>query len=174
MLKRTRHLASDNRGLAAVEFALIAPVMILMFYGAVELSTAVDCNSRVARVSSTVADLVAQATAVSSADTTNIFNAANAILYPYASANAQIKVSSLVANSAGTVSVAWSDAQNTSPRTSPPGNIPTGIIPAGSSIIYAEVSYTFTPAISYFLGGSVTMTNVFYSKPRRSIKVAHS
>jgi len=174
MLKRARHLWRDNHGLAAVEFALVAPVMIVMFYGAIELSTAVDCNSRVSRVSSTVADLVAQSTTVSSSDTTNIFNAANAILYPYAASNAQIRVSSLVASSTGTVSVAWSDAQNTSARTSPPSSIPSGIIPTSSSIIYAEISYTFTPAISYFLGGSVTLTSSFYSKPRRSVKVAHS
>ncbi len=81
MLRRAASCLSDRRGLAAVEFALIAPVMMIMFYGVVELSSAIDCNSRVARVSSTVADLVAQSPAVSTADTTNIFNAANAIIF---------------------------------------------------------------------------------------------
>jgi Flp pilus assembly protein TadG len=173
MLKRAISYLCDRKGLAAVEFALIAPVMALMFFGAVELSSALDCKSRVARVSSTVADLVAQSTAVSTADTTNIFNAANAILYPYAASNAKIVVTSLVADSNGTVTVGWSDAQNTSTRTSPPASIPTGILPASSSVIYAEVTYSFTPAISYFLG-TVDLTDSFYSKPRRSVKVTHS
>ena len=173
MLRRWRPFGRDIRGLAAVEFALIAPVMIIMFYGAVELSSAVDCNSRVSQVSSTVADLVAQSTTVSSSDTSNIFSAGNAIFYPYASSNAKIVVSSLVADSTGKVTVAWSDAQNTSPRSSVPANIPSGLISAGGSVIYAEVSYSFTPAISYFLG-SVTLSNNFYSKPRRSTKVTHS
>jgi Flp pilus assembly protein TadG len=168
-----RTFANDRKGLAAVEFALIAPVMVIMFYGAVELSSAVDCNSRVSRVSATVADLVAQETAVSTTDTTNAFNAANAILFPYASSNAKIVVSSLVADSTGKVTVAWSDAQNTAKRTSPPAGIPAGILPAGGSVIYAEVNYSFTPAVSYFLG-AVNLKGNFYSKPRRSVKVTHS
>lgn len=163
----------NRRGLAAVEFALIAPVMILMFFGTVELSSAVDCNSRVSRVSSAVADLVAQSTTVSSSDTTNIFSAANAILYPYAASNAKIVVTSLVADSSGKVTVDWSDAQNTSKRTSPPANIPSGILSAGGSVIYAEINYGFTPAVSYFLG-TVTLKSAFYAKPRRSVKVSHS
>jgi Flp pilus assembly protein TadG len=173
MLKRAASCLRDRGGLAAVEFALIAPVMVIMFYGSVELSSAIDCNSRVARVSSTVADLVAQAAAVSTADTTNIFNAANAILFPYAAANAKIVVTSLVADANGNVTIGWSDAQNTSKRTSPPANIPAGILPASSSVIYAEVTYSFTPAISYFLG-TVNLKGNFYSKPRRSVKVTHS
>lgn len=173
MLRRAASYLRDRKGLAAVEFALIAPVMIIMFYGMVELASAVDCNSRVARVSSTVADLVAQSPAVSTADTTNIFNAANAILFPYAAANARIVVTSLVADSNGNVTVAWSDAHNTSPRASPPSSIPSGILPNSSSVIYAEVRYSFTPAISYFLG-TVNLTGNFYSKPRRSVKVTHS
>jgi len=173
MLKRAASCLRDRKGLAAVEFALIAPVMLVMFFGAVELSSAVDCNSRVARVSSTVADLVAQSPVVSTADTTNIFNAANAILFPYAASNAKIVVSSLVANASGVVTVEWSDPQNTSKRTSPPSNIPTGILPNSSSVIYAEVTYSFTPVISYFLG-TVSLKGNFYSKPRRAVKVTHT
>lgn len=171
MLRRLQQFRRDRRGLAAVEFALIAPVMIVMFYGAVEVSSAVDCNSRVARVSSTVADLVAQSTSVSAGDVSNIFAAAGAILYPYSSTGAKITVTSLVDDGAGHINVVWSKALNTSPRTTVPANLPAGIIGSGGSAIFAEVQYTFTPAISYFLGGSVTLSSKFYSKPRRSSSV---
>lgn len=173
MLRRTHSFLADRKGLAAVEFALIAPVMVMMFFGAVELASGVDCNSRVAHVASTVSDLVAQAPTVSTTDTTNIFNAANTILFPYAAANARIVVSSLVADSTGHVTVAWSDAQNTAKRTTPPANIPAGILPNSSSVIYGEVTYAFTPAVSYFLG-TVNLTQTFYAKPRRSVKVTHT
>lgn len=172
MLRRTSFL-KNRKGLAAVEFALIAPVMIIMFYGSVELSSAIDCNERVSRVTATVADLVAQETAISSADTSNVFSAANAILFPYPSGSAHIVVSSLVTDASGKAKVDWSEAQNASKRTSPPANIPAGILPASSSVIYAEVTYAFTPAISYFVG-NVNLTSAFYSKPRRSAKVTHS
>jgi Flp pilus assembly protein TadG len=177
MLKHALRFGRDRKGLAAVEFALIAPVMIVMFFGASELSSAVDCNARVGRVASTVADLVAQSTTVSSSDTANFFAAANTVLYPYASANAKIVVSSLVDNGKGATTVAWSDAQNATPRSvGATVSVPTGLVTSGSggSVIYTEITYTFTPAVAYFLGTSVTLTDHFYSKPRRSLTVKHS
>ncbi len=173
MLKRLP-LFKDRSGLAAVEFALIAPVMIIMFVGATELSSAIDCNARVTRAVSTVADLVAQETIISTSDATNVFQAAGAILNPYAVSNAKIVVSSLSNDAATkTIKVDWSEAQNTGRRTTPPANIPDGILPAGSSVIYAEITYNFTPAVTSFIG-SFTLTNSFYSKPRRSTKVTHA
>jgi Flp pilus assembly protein TadG len=177
MLTRAGKFARNRDGLAAVEFALIAPVMIAMFYGAIELSSAVDCNARVTRVASTAADLVAQSTAVSTTDTTNVFNAANAILYPYAAGSAKIVISSLVDDGKGGAKVAWSDPQNTAARSvGSTVTVPSGLIVSGSggSVILAEITYIYSPPISYFLGGSVTLTESFYSKPRRSLTVKHS
>lgn len=181
MLKILQRFARAREGLAAVEFALIAPLMIILFFGSVELSTALDCKSRVGRVGYTVADLVAQSTTVSTTDTTNFFNAANAILYPYASANAKIIVSSITYDSTGKLTVAWSDPQNTTARTTAPSDFPTavmlkdsnGTIIAGS-VIYAEIAYTFTAPVTYFLGGPITLKSSFYAKPRRSTSIAHS
>lgn len=181
MLKTLLRFGKAREGLAAVEFALISPVMVAMFYGAVELSGAVDCNSRVARVGYTVADLVAQAASVSTTDTTNIFSCANAILYPYASSNAKIVVTSLTYDTTGKITVAWSDAQNTTKRTSVPSDFPTGLMLKDSSnkiiagsVILAEISYTYTAPVTYFLGGAVTLKNNFYAKPRRATNVTHS
>lgn len=178
MLKLLQIFARARDGLAAVEFALIAPAMIAVFYGCVELTSAADCNARVARVASTTADLVAQSKSVSSSDTANIFNAAFAILYPYASAQAKVVVSSLVDNGHGGATVAWSDATSnaTALTQGTTVTVPTGLITSGSggSVIMAKITYTFVPAISYFTGGSLTMTQTFYSKPRRSTTVVHS
>ncbi len=178
MLSFLKNFTRARDGLAAVEFALIAPVMIVMFYGGVELTSAADCNARVSRVASTTADLVAQSTAVSSTDTSNIFNAAFAILYPYASASAKIVVSSLVDDGKGGATVAWSDAtSNATPMTKGATvTVPTGLITSGSggSVILSQITYTFVPSISYFTGGSLTFTQTFYAKPRRSATVTHS
>jgi Flp pilus assembly protein TadG len=177
MLMSARRFASAREGLAAVEFALIAPVMIIMFYGAIELSSAVDCHSRVTRVTATSADLVAQSKSVSTTDVSNIFAAANAILYPYSAAPAQIVVSSLVDDGNGGAKVAWSNAQNATPRTvGSTVTIPSGLIVSGSgsSVIFAEITYTYNPPITRFLAGAVTFHDQFYSRPRRSLVVTHT
>jgi Flp pilus assembly protein TadG len=181
MLKLLQRFAKDKSGLAALEFALIAPLMVMMFYGAVELSGAVDCNSRVSRVGYTVADLVAQSASVSSTDTANIFACANAILFPYAPANAKMVVSSLTYDATGKVTVAWSDVQNATKRTTAPSDFPATLMLKDSnnkiipgSVILAEINYTYTAPITYFLGGPVTLKDSFYAKPRRSTAVTHS
>jgi Flp pilus assembly protein TadG len=177
MLKRARTFPRARDGLAAVEFALIAPLMMLMFFGATELSYALDCNARVGRVAATTSDLVAQARSVSSTDVTNIFTAANSVLFPYPSTGAKIVVSSLVDDGKGGTTVAWSSAQNTTPRTvGSTVSVPAGLIVSGSgnSLIFAEITYAYIPPISYFLGASVKLTNSFYSRPRRSLTVTHT
>lgn len=181
MLRILRRFAKARDGLAALEFALIAPIMIVIFFGSVELSSALDCNTRVARVSFTIADLVAQSTTVSTSDTTNIFNCANAILYPFSSSSAQMIVTSITYDTTGKSTVAWSDAYNTSKRTSVPSSFTSSLMLKDSSgniiagsVIYSEVSYSFSSPLKYFLGSTTTLTSSFFTKPRRSTSVAHS
>jgi len=176
MLKRLEPFARCKRGMAAVEFALVAPVMIAMFFGTVELSEALACRSRVDRMSATAADLVAQSTSVSTADMTNIFGASNAVLYPFSSAQAQIVVSSLVDDGHGGAKVAWSNAQNTTPRAVGANiTLPAGLVVSGSggSVIFAEIRYTYASITTHVLPTSITMTGSFYARPRRSLTVQH-
>jgi len=86
-------------------------------------------------------------------------------------------VSSLVDNAQGGATVAWSDALNATARTKGATvSLPTGLITSGSgdSVIYAEVTYTYAPPVTMYLGGSVTLTSSFYAKPRRSTTVTHT
>ena len=174
MLKRLAVMFRTSGGAAAIEFALLAPVMILMFFAVVELSAAVDCRTRVTNTASTAADLVAQETVVSSTDMANVFAALNAIVYPYPSAGSKIVITSIIDNGSGGGKVAWSDAQNGTPRTVGSAvTVPTGLITSGGSVILAEVTYTYTSSTTQFLTGPITMTNIFYARPRRSASVTH-
>lgn len=177
MLSKLRRLGSSRDGVVAVEFALVAPVMILMFFGTIELTEAVNCKARVERAASTSADLVAQSTAVANADMTNIFNAANSIIFPFPSAPARIVISSIIDDGHGGAKVAWSNAQNATPRAAGSAvTVPSGLIVSGSggSVILAEISYDYSSPTLVVLTGTITMTSSFYSKPRRSLAVTHT
>ena len=175
MLKTFFRMLKARDGLAAVEFAFVAPVMIVMFFGAVELSAAVDCRTRVTNVASTAADLVAQETTVSPADMTNVFAALNAIIYPYPSGAAKIVISSIVYKTSTTGTVVWSDQQNTTARSvGATVTVPTGLMSSGGSVILAEISYAYASPTTQVLTGTVTMTGSFYAHPRRSASVAHT
>jgi Flp pilus assembly protein TadG len=175
MLRTFFRMLKAREGLAAVEFAFIAPVMILMFFGAVEMSAAVDCKTRVTNVASTAADLVAQETTVSSTDMANVFAALNAIIYPFPSSAARIVISSIVYKTSTTGTVDWSNAQNATARSvGATVTVPTGLMTSGGSVILAEITYLYSSPTTQVLTGTVTMTGSFYAHPRRSAKVLHT
>lgn len=166
-------LRRDERGVSAVEFALIAPAMVGMFFGIGEVSAYMQAHNRLTKVASTLADLVAQDTQINNAEINDIFNCAQAIMQPFPWAGAWARVTSVTANAAGQTTVAWSDARNTSARS--PGSaiaMPAGIVPPNSSVIFAEVNFTYTSSFGMFLTQGVVADDQFYSRPRRSVTVA--
>src|SRR6202167_4196666 len=87
--------AKEQRGVAALEFALLLPMMMTLFLGSVEVSTGVAIHRKVTLAARTIADLSSQFTAIDNADMTNILNSSTAIVFPYAAANLQAVVSEL-------------------------------------------------------------------------------
>ncbi len=64
--------------MAAVEFALILPVMITLFFGMVEVSMSLNARAAVVNVAAVTADLVAQKSTLTGSDIKNVFGAASA------------------------------------------------------------------------------------------------
>jgi Flp pilus assembly protein TadG len=165
-----RRFVRAQGGLAAVEFAFLLPVMITLFFGVVELSMAINCRSDVTAVASTVADLTAQSSSLAASDVTNIFNAATAVLYPYSVSAAKITITS-ISYDTGTKSltsgkVAWSCTKNGSKR-SGTVSLPAGLMTANGSVIMSEITYAYTSPTLKVITKPMTMTNTFYTKPRR-------
>src|ERR1700704_3178140 len=76
-------LYRDRRGVAAIEFAIIVPVMLLMFFGTVEFSSGVAVNRKVTLMARTLSDLTSQNISVTDTQLTNLFNASAGIMMPY-------------------------------------------------------------------------------------------
>ena len=67
-------LRRDRNGIAAVEFALLAPILIVLYFGITEIGDAVVVYTKVTHTASAVNDLVSQAKIISNNDMQNIFN----------------------------------------------------------------------------------------------------
>ena len=107
-----RRLARDEKGVAAIEFAFIAPIMILMLVGTVDMSGAVALNWRMVQLNRTLTDLSSQSASLSTADLNNIFTASASVLSPYRGPAPKMVISSLVIDSGKIARVCWSDARN--------------------------------------------------------------
>jgi Flp pilus assembly protein TadG len=168
-----RRFRADKRGAAALEFAIIAPVAILLYAGFAELTMAMMAERRAAHAASVVADLVAQEPQVSTADMTDIFNIGNAIMAPFATASLKLRVTSVIADVNGVPKVAWSQGHGLAAlrKDDPVAGFPPALLTAGDSVIQADVQYAYTSPLQMTLPTPLSFSNSFYLRPRRSTTV---
>lgn len=164
---------TDGTGLAATEFAVVVPLMLVMFFGTVEFSSAVAIDRKVTLMARTLSDLTSQSTSVADSDMTNFFAASTGILTPYDATPVSSTITELYVDSTQTAHVQWS--KGSAPRTQKSVvTIPTTLAIAGTYLILSEVSYSYTPSVGYVLKGAITLSDVAYTRPRQSTCVYYS
>jgi len=169
---RARRFGDDQSGLAALEFALILPIMVALYLGGVEIGDALTIKRKVTSVTSSLSDLVTQAKVIDDKDMSNIFDAATSIITPYDENKLRIKVSGVAIDSKGKATVAWSDARNDTPLAKHSVvTLPNGINQKDSFIVTTEVHYDYQPTFGYVLTGSFDLTDQFYLRPRLSAEI---
>lgn len=162
-------LLRNEQGISAVEFAFIAPVMVLLYFGCVELSFLMRADRKVSATAASLGDLTARLAMATDGDMRELYNAAGVLMQPYPVADARIRITSVVDNGNGEKRVAWSEAHNVAPRAvnSLVTTIPDGIVPSPGSIIFTEVEYDYQSSLGFILSEPMTMKDRFYLRPRR-------
>ena len=159
-------------GVSAVEFALIAPLMISLYLGACELCNLLLADRKVTNVTAATTDLVAQEMSISDNEMTDIFTASSAIMEPYDLSSLKIVVSSVVADAGGNTTVAWSDGYQAAARAVGSAyTLPQGLVSPGGSVIVTEVSYVYSSPIQELLPNGFDVHDTFYQKPRRTPQI---
>ncbi len=180
MSLRVRGLLNDRSGLAAVEFAMIFPIMVVLYFGVVEFSSAIAVDRKATQVARTLSDLTSQSVSVADADLISFGQAAKAIMTPYP---AQPLISSItevyVDNATGVTRAQWSKGLTIGPTgdvtvsAGPhnPGDVvvlPTSLAVAkGTYVIWSKVNYTYTPAIGYMMSKTgLPFNDAAFTRPR--------
>ena len=174
-------LVRDKKGVAAVEFGFIAPLMVAMYLGVVELSLGLTADRRVTNVASSTADLISQNETVTEADLDAIFGIAESLLNPlnqnvFETSTLKIKVTS-VFQEEGETKVAWSHTFGGATADTPGDDytLPSANLTQDlSSIIMTEITYTHDSIFDYFIPAPIEMTDTYYVRPRKSLQVVCS
>lgn len=177
LIARIEQLKNDHEGVAAVEFAMILPLVLVLFVGTFELGQALTVDRRVTQAASSAADLVAQGSTITEADLTAVMGLADSILKPYDANLLNVEIVSVEADDEGETTVGWSFSKGGGePYAAGSAYSMTGelanLISPTTSVIIAKATYTYTPIIGKFLKGGVELEETFYLRPRRSAVVA--
>lgn len=163
-----RRFGTARSGLAALEFAILAPMMVFLLFASVDLIDMLGANRRSQNVSASLADVVARDTAVSNAEVAALWAALDVILYPNDSSTMQVRVTSVSILSSNNARVVWSEGHGgIAPRTvNSPVTLPAAMMQAGSSVIMAETIYSYSPPLGFLLPGAVNMRHDAYRRSR--------
>jgi Flp pilus assembly protein TadG len=174
----------DRRGNAAVEFAVIVPLMLTMFFGTVEFSSGVAVNRKIGLVARTLSDLTSQLpNSTSDTDLQNTFAASSAILSPYSVTPIQPTISEIYVDASKIAKIQWSKSATLSLLSGAPVavlknsahnkgdvvTIPPGLQIPDTYLIFSEIDYKYVPAVGYVMNKlGITLRDVSYTRPRQS------
>ena len=168
MLKLKR-FGRNRDGVSAVEFALLAPMMIGLYLGGVDISEGISVDRKVTLAAGAVANLAAQASTLTVADMTNVLDATTTIMAPYSASPLKIKVSCINIDANKNAVVKWGAARNDTARANGSSiSLPSALAVANTQLVYGEISYTYTPTVGYVITGSLNLSDEMYMAPRIS------
>lgn len=163
-----RRLRRERRGIAAIEFGIIAPLMLTTYFGLVEVTQGVMIHRKVSQLTRSLADLASQSSALNDANISNIFDSASSIMMPFTSRPPAMSIASVTIDSGGVAKVCWSEQRNSTALTiGSTVTLPSALKVPGTSLILAKASYEFTPQLGFPLTGHIAIGgDTIYMRPR--------
>lgn len=179
----------DRRGVAAVEFALVLPLMLVMYIGMAVVTVGISIDRKLTIASRALADLAAQRSRISDSEKDNIFAAASAVMAPYSPAGAELVLFSVYIDSKGVARVCWSDGNK--PGIAPKPGLVFTFPPSAedlaknrnSSVIVGQITYPYSTGLTglferlgvfgnTFVNGVLRLSETTYMRPRSVAQVA--
>lgn len=107
-----RRLIVDRRGVGAIEFAIAAPLLIMFYVCAFEISVGVTMSRKVNRASATVSDLLTQSQTTNKATLDTMKTVTKTVIAPFSEDGYSMKITGIAIAADGKATVAWSRDQN--------------------------------------------------------------
>lgn len=173
--------SSNENGVAAVEFALAMPIMLVLYLGSVEGSTLIILDRKVQTAASALGDIVSRTNGTLTQGTLeDYFQAASGIMHPYESTTVVQTIAGLEVSSAEEAVVKWS-RQYSDGQLVPAEGFTVGTtielpkemsdLALGRVVIVAEASYEYSPSFAVVVDQTVQLHRTSYHLPRTTTGV---
>lgn len=175
MIMRGFHpLIQDRNGAAAIEFALILPLLLILSLGMFEIAGVISADMKLANATQLVSDLVAQQSNETDSLTANFCTGGEMAMAPLSGTSLKATVVSVTHDSGGTA-VDWQDTSCGGSDISNAVSLAASVTPnVGDSVIIVVTNYQYTSPLDYVLSKNYTLTQTSFSRPRNVATVTHS
>jgi Flp pilus assembly pilin Flp len=173
LLSRTIRFVRDRRAVAAIEFALIAPMLVIILFGAIEINDLMSANRRMENTAASIADVISRDTEVTDAEISDLWKAATALMFPHDPETLKMRVTSVQIVDANTTKVLWSDGYNGLDGRDEGSSIalPDSLMIPNTTVLLGETEFSYEPFIGVVLGVDIALDHAEYRRPRMQDKV---
>jgi Flp pilus assembly protein TadG len=178
LIKRFRE---DKAGAAAIEFAFIAPLLITMYLGTMEISQGIEINKKVARSAGVIGDLIGQEDTVTKDKLKDMMAIGQAMLLPYKRSDPKITVSFIAIDNLLNPKVKWSRRGVGTSYSMPFGidsatTVPANLLIADTYLIRVQTELEYLPITSWSIQknkgsgagayAAIDMSEMYHLRPR--------
>lgn len=175
LLSRLRDFARVQDGMAAVEFAVLLPFMLVAYLGGIEVGDGVAINRKVVITTRAVADLASRYRKITDADMSTILGASSTVIQPYPPGPLAVTVSGVIVDARGRATIDWSNTLNGTARVKGASvTLPGTLATTGTYYVWGEVQYAYTPMLGYVMTGTWNLSNQIFMSPRESATITRS
>lgn len=185
-----RRLWDNRRGVAAIEFAFIAPLLLTMYFVTMEIAPAIDTSKKVGRSASMIADLITQSQALTKNDIEAIMRIGDATLQPYTRTDLTVTITAIeiTDEDVPTAKVFWSHKMKDGAFSKPfvvgeETTVPPALKVRNSFLIRVKSELEYEPMITWtpdekkttgLLAAfdKISMGDTYFLRPRMSSKVS--
>ncbi len=161
----------EEHGMAAVEMAMVFPIMLVLFVGVIDVGNAILANQKTIRASQVVADLLARENLASDADISEAIEAGRLALEPLNLASFGVDIISIRFDEDEASEIVWRETVNMTPVSNPLSDV-SALEDSNEGVLMVAVQYDFEPMFAGFVIDTVEMQEVAFSRGRSSPVIA--
>ena len=172
--KLVKTYAIDREGVAAIEFVFVAPIMIGMYFGLAEISTAISADRRISHATNVAGDLTTQASTITAANMSEIMTATSLVMGVPSDKLSDItmEIASFSKDSSDNlVELGKATVGGPFPEAFNADALDDLILSQVSGVVVARVSYNYEPLKLRFFDTNIRLKETFLLKPRKSATV---
>ena len=165
---------ANRDGLAAIEFAFIAPIMIFLYFGLAEISMLVSADRNVSHATSVTGDLATQVETLDEDEVENIFQATLAVLGTDHSESSRLSIDmtsfEVDATSGDNVVVGYASMGSDFSGPFNATNVNSTLLNTTSGLVVTRIMYNYQSPTQKFVK-TPTLSETFMLKPRKSTSI---